>query len=224
MIEHWNAKVPEDGTVFHLGDLGFGDIEALKNIVEQLNGTIYIIRGNHDPYLNNCPYLDFKNIRAVYPQLKIRIEGTMIYLNHFPFLCFDHSYNGLEATWQLFGHVHSGPNSGSGLDCRRLVNLFPTQYDVGADNNEFVPVSFDEVKAKISDQMNSQMLLNYNQTNSGLGWFSVKKHKLPEGQQVVLRCQFPKSVKYETILVKNSTLDYDWLEEADVYWYLLPKF
>ena len=55
--------------------------------------------------------------------------------------------------WQLFGHVHSGPNSNTGLDHPRLQHLFPLQYDVGVDNNDFRPVSFNEVKAKIEAQV-----------------------------------------------------------------------
>lgn len=39
----------------------------------------------------------------------------------------------VDAVWQLFGHVHSGPN-GIGIDVDRLKYLFPTQYDVGVDN------------------------------------------------------------------------------------------
>lgn len=46
-----------------------------------------------------------------------------------------------DAVWQLFGHVHSGPN-GTGIDADRLKYLFPTQYDVGVDNNNYIPVSY----------------------------------------------------------------------------------
>ena len=64
--------------------------------------------------------------------------------------------------WQLFGHVHSGPlsgkgkdgDSGSGKDLPRLSMLFPRQYDVGVDNNDFRPVSFAEVKTIIQHQIN----------------------------------------------------------------------
>ena len=65
--------------------------------------------------------------------------------------CFGGSYKG---TWQLFGHVHSGPNSqGNGKDDSRLTHLFPTQYDVGVDNNDFRPVSYAKVGEKIRAQI-----------------------------------------------------------------------
>lgn len=58
-----------------------------------------------------------------------------------------------ERTYQ-FGHVHSGPLSHTGLDHPRLNILFPLQYDVGVDNNDFRPVSFAQVKKIIENQIN----------------------------------------------------------------------
>lgn len=49
--------------------------------------------------------------------------------------------------------MHSGRRSNTGLDHARLKYLFPRQYDVGVDNNDFRPVSFAEVKAKIEAQV-----------------------------------------------------------------------
>lgn len=63
--------------------------------------------------------------------------------------CYGGSYNG---TWQLFGHVHTSTDN-TGKDAPRLKMLFPTQYDVGVDNNDFTPVSFARVKAIIEKQI-----------------------------------------------------------------------
>ena len=148
LIRRWNETVPEDGVVFHLGDFGYGGSKEWADIHRRLNGKIYLILGNHD----------LKNIRQGYmtafvhvtQQMTIRIGGQSIYLNHNPFLCYGGSYKDV---WQLFGHVHSGPNSDTGLDHPRLQHLFPLQYDVGVDNNDFRPISFAEVKAKIEAQV-----------------------------------------------------------------------
>ena len=48
LIRRWNEKVPEDGIVFHLGDVAFGDRERVDNILKRLNGKIYLVIGNHD--------------------------------------------------------------------------------------------------------------------------------------------------------------------------------
>lgn len=166
IINNWNSVVKENDIVFHLGDFGFIGINELKKIRSQLNGKIYLITGNHDRkmlYGDAVKFLGFFDY--IGPELYINIDGQKIYLNHKPYLCFDGSYGRTDKTWtwQLFGHVHSGPNTMTGLDCQRLVHLFPTQYDVGVDNNSFTPISFEKVKEIINEQLLSQNL--YRGTN-----------------------------------------------------------
>lgn len=146
LIENWNQVVSEDDTVFHLGDFAFGGSNVWKSIIPRLNGHINLIIGNHDRKNLRQGYMS--SFGMVVPQLQIEIEENPIYLNHYPFLCYGGSYRGV---WQLFGHVHSGPNA-EGLDISRLKTLFPTQYDVGVDNNDYAPISYKEVKSKIEFQ------------------------------------------------------------------------
>ena len=90
-----------------------------------------------------------------YLGVKIEVEGRKVYLNHVPFLCYGGTYRD-DATkvWQLFGHVHTNDRSTTeGKDDKRLVMRFPTQYDVGVDNNDFRPISWKEVKEKIEAQI-----------------------------------------------------------------------
>lgn len=95
----------------------------------------------------------------------ISVNGQRIILNHNPFLCYGGAYDG---AWQLYGHVYSGPRSKTGKDIPRLSMLFPTQYDVGVDNNGFKPVSFkkevfkpgQKMSRKAAVQVNLQSALN----------------------------------------------------------------
>jgi len=141
LIENWNSVVPKDGIVFHLGDFCFGGPTAWNRVIRKLNGKIYLILGNHD--IKNLREGATWRFEGIFQQMYILVDGQRIWLNHCPFLCYGGAYNG---SWQLFGHVHSGPDSVEGLDIPRLVNLLPTQYDVGVDNNNYRPVSFYEVK------------------------------------------------------------------------------
>ena len=150
LIENWNKVVPENGTVFHLGDFAFGGSGLWNSIIPRLNGQIYLIMGNHDRKNLRQGYMD--KFVSVVPQMQIEIEERSIYLNHYPFLCYGGSYRGEDSVWQLFGHVHSGPLS-SGADSDRLVHLFPYQYDVGVDNNDFTPISWNQVKERINKQV-----------------------------------------------------------------------
>lgn len=148
LIRNWNETVPEDGIVFHLGDFCFGGNDEWWSIIPRLNGKIILIMGNHD--MRNADQDFMSCFEYVTQQITISVDGQTIILNHNPFLCFGGSYRGV---WQLFGHVHSGPRSlSNGKDDARLVYLFPTQYDVGVDNNEYKPVSFCQLKEIIKNQ------------------------------------------------------------------------
>ena len=131
LIENWNNVVGADDIVFHLGDFCLGGSAEWTKVLDRLNGKIYLIQGNHD----------MKNLRLGYTQ---RFD-----LNHCPFLCYGGAYRD---TWQLFGHVHTSKYN-TGKDKSRLAYLFPTQYDVGVDNNNFTPVFFEQVKSIIKKQV-----------------------------------------------------------------------
>ena len=152
LIENWNSVVKPGDTVFHLGDFCFGGSQAWNSILDQLNGNILLIKGNHDEKSLRQGYM--LRFKWVGYQLHLLIEDHSIYLNHFPFLCYGGTYSDNPA-WQLFGHVHSGPGA-NGKDINRMQYLFPTQYDVGVDNNNFTPVSFEQIKTIIDYQINGK--------------------------------------------------------------------
>lgn len=149
LIENWNNRVGKDDLVFHLGDFCFGGSYEWNKYLDALNGKIILIIGNHDRKNLRQGYIT--KFEFVTPQMQITIGKQSIYLNHMPFLCYAGSWRNV---WQLFGHVHSGPNSNKdGIDIPRLEYLYPLQYDVGVDNNDFVPISYQEIKAKIDSQI-----------------------------------------------------------------------
>ena len=72
LIENWNKKVPHDGTVYHLGDFAWGGYEFWKNIRNQLNGNIILIKGNHDEK-NMTPSAEQELFDYVTFQMKLEI-------------------------------------------------------------------------------------------------------------------------------------------------------
>lgn len=154
MIANWNRVVGENDIVFHLGDFCMGGSAKWTNLLNRLNGKIYLIIGNHD--MKNLKQSCSDRFEKVAMQMYIEVDKQKIYLNHCPFLCYGGAYRD---TWQLFGHVHTNKNN-TGIDASRLKMLFPTQYDVGVDNNNFTPVSFEQVKAIIQKQVEQ-----YNKNN-----------------------------------------------------------
>ena len=152
LIDNWNKTVPLDGLTFVLGDIGFTNSEQIIDIFGQLNGDKILIRGNHD-----CNYKDdvldtiFDEIHDIlYLRITDSVDSKFYYmvLSHYPMLDWQSSFRG---SWQLFGHLHT----------RSLIEfetfktkLFPQQYDVGVDNNNFYPISFCQLKTIMKEQSN----------------------------------------------------------------------
>lgn len=146
LIANWNRVVGKDDIIFHLGDFAMGGSAEWSRLLQKLNGKIYLILGNHDLKTIGA---GFSRLEGVAMQMLINVKGQIIYLNHYPFLCYGGSYRN---TWQLYDHVHTGP-ANRGLDVPRLKMMLPTQYDVGVDNNNYIPVSFEQVKRSIRKQI-----------------------------------------------------------------------
>lgn len=146
LIDNWNAIVPEDGVVFHLGDFGYG--KNLLDIAKALNGRKYIIGGNHDvPGTFSSKEMQEEGRCIPVGREQILHAGSRrIFLCHYPYLCYEGEYSG---TIQLFGHIHTGRDGDSaGFDAPRTQYLLPFQYDVGVDNNDFRPISLQEILQK----------------------------------------------------------------------------
>ena len=159
LISNWNNTVPKDGIVFHLGDFAFGGSEVWHKILSRLNGQIHLILGNHDLKNFRQGYAD--SFASVQEQLTIDIGKKKVILTHFPLLCYHGTWGTEMNVWNLMGHVHTLSSNNSGKDFERLQYLFPTQYDVGVDFNNYTPISFQEVKEKIDFQVKNNVNMLY---------------------------------------------------------------
>lgn len=153
LISNWNKVVGINDYVFHLGDFSVGGAAEWTSLLDSLNGRIFLVLGNHD--MNNVDQGFMRRFEDVSMQMLISIGKQRVYLNHYPFLCYGGAYRG---TWQLFGHLHTS-SCMSGLDSPRAQMLFPGQYDVGVDNNNYTPISFAEVEVKIQEQIAKSTML-----------------------------------------------------------------
>lgn len=152
LINNWNSVVDANDIVFHLGDFAFAGSEVFENVIKQLNGRIYWILGNHD-YKNFRPHYQ-QYFEHIAPKMVISVDGQPIILNHEPLLCFGGQLN--NRYWQLFGHVHTSHQdySKQGCDIERMTQMStPTMYDVGVDYNHYTPISFEQLKERIDEQI-----------------------------------------------------------------------
>ena len=53
MIDQWNSKVRKNDEVVVLGDFSWGNAKETTEILDELKGKIYLIRGNHDRFLDD---------------------------------------------------------------------------------------------------------------------------------------------------------------------------
>jgi calcineurin-like phosphoesterase family protein len=121
IIKNWNSVVSEQDLVYHLGDFAFRQHHSYR---KQLNGEIIFIEGNHDKVTG--PGL-FKEVHKL---LRIKINEYDITLCHFAMRVWNKSHFN---SWHLYGHSHGGlPPEGK-------------SWDVGVDNNNFTPLSLDQV-------------------------------------------------------------------------------
>lgn len=163
LIENWNKTVPDTATVFILGDFAFASKNQWRGILNQLTGKKYLILGNHDRH-DEIPYEMFEDVVDL-AEVTIKISNgnweTFI-LSHRPLLCWEGSEKGYK---HLFGHVHSCDAreetcENGDAELVKLLSYRP-MYDVGVDNNDYKPISVEEVLEKIKNKIKNEHKSTY---------------------------------------------------------------
>ncbi len=141
LVDNWNSVVPKDGTVYHLGDFALGgNFESHTRLRKRLNGEIVLLLGNHcyQNKLDRTRYLDLFKIITDVISLKVKLsdgEYLKLFMSHYPHLYWQRGF------YHLHGHIHSGPNS----TASEVEIPHRLRYDIGVDNNNYYPVSFDGI-------------------------------------------------------------------------------
>jgi calcineurin-like phosphoesterase family protein len=118
MIRRWNSTVKPEDQVIHLGDFSFGLKSQRNSIKNQLNGKIFIIRGNHDPpskYLKRSGFVVCQT-----PTYKL----FNIIFSHQPL-----PTNQLNGNINVHAHLHDPPQ-----------NIDKYHINAGVDFTDFYPV------------------------------------------------------------------------------------
>ena len=106
LIDNWNSVVTDEDRVYMLGDFSWGGTGKAKKILEQLNGRIIWIIGNHDPE-NESFYRKLVTMGYIeeYHDMLIRwIDGYEITMCHYPMACYKHDSN--DRNLMFYGHLH----------------------------------------------------------------------------------------------------------------------
>lgn len=112
LINKWNSVVRKQDTVYFLGDFCLKNKEYTENVLKQLKGKKFLIRGNHDKSLNGLENYfewvgDIKEAKFTNNQFKFidPNETFCVEMCHFPFLSWNRRPHG---TCHIHGHCHGG--------------------------------------------------------------------------------------------------------------------
>ncbi len=137
LIQRWNEKIKPKDVVYHLGDFGLTYKENLATILDQLNGKIHLIAGNHEGSAiqnkNRFEWIkDYHELKVKDPDCSNGVQRIILF--HYAMRVWRGDARG---NWHLYGHSHGNlPDLADRLS-----------FDVGVDNHDFYPLSYAEVKA-----------------------------------------------------------------------------
>jgi calcineurin-like phosphoesterase family protein len=136
LIANHNSVVKPADVVYCIGDFSFHrDQSRTRSIIHALNGTKFLIRGNHDKYLEDktlSMFAKVDNYMEIYVP-DVDIGKQLIVLFHYSMKVWNKSHHG---SWHLFGHSHGSlPDDPNSLS-----------FDVGVDCHGYTPISYNRVK------------------------------------------------------------------------------
>ena len=126
IINNWNSLIIKKDDVYILGDFTFNNEKGLE-VIKQLRGTKYLIKGNHDK-ISPQLYNEFAWVRD-YSEIK---DGNrLVILSHYPIA---HWKNADYGSYHLYGHIHMGRDYAPFNDYIQLMkkrNIPYNCYNVG---------------------------------------------------------------------------------------------
>lgn len=156
IIERWNAAVSPEDEVWHLGDVALGPIAESLPLMSRLNGTKFLVVGNHDRiFSENKPsqqerfgpiYRQYFSVTFPGPIRLLLHNGLFVNVCHFPYSGDSHTDDRYpqhrpvdDGGWLIHGHVHE------------MWKINGRQINVGVDVWDFTPVSEDTILDIIRD-------------------------------------------------------------------------
>ncbi len=129
LVSRWNEVVKPGDTVWHLGDFSHRNSTLIADYRSRLNGTIHLVRGNHDTGIKGENLALFASVQLM---AEVTTRGKSIILCHYPLREWDKAWRG---AWHLHGHVHG----------RLDEETIGFSLDIGVDSHNYQPVSFDQL-------------------------------------------------------------------------------
>lgn len=149
LVANHNSVVNPDDIVIHLGDLAMGSFETSLDFASQLNGTKFLIAGNHDRFFSGWKRKGQQaTSRARYEAagftlleeiVEVRVGDVTFLASHFPYSGDSHGEDRYvekrpvdKGGFLVHGHTHS-PFA--------TQDSMPRQFHAGVDAHNLFPVN-----------------------------------------------------------------------------------
>lgn len=110
IVARWNEKVRQQDDVVILGDVSMERGKLTSDLLQQLSGRLYLIKGNHDTYLKDRRF-DISRFEWIKDYEELNDNRRKVVLSHYPVFCYNGQYrrdkDGNPKTYMLYGHVHN---------------------------------------------------------------------------------------------------------------------
>jgi calcineurin-like phosphoesterase family protein len=142
IVNNWNAVVRPEDHVYITGDVCMGRLNESVQYIKQLNGTKFLIAGNHDVKARKD-----EEFRKQFAWIKDYFELSVpdgkrkqrIIMSHYPML----SWHGMgKGSIMVHGHCHN--NLPLDPEAKRI--------DVGLDAQKYYPMDYPSLK-KLADTL-----------------------------------------------------------------------
>ncbi|MCD8068987.1 MAG: metallophosphoesterase family protein [Lachnospiraceae bacterium] len=147
IIRNWNGKVKPQDEVYILGDVTMKGPDFAKERLLRLNGTLYLVKGNHDHFVNKNKF-DPDLFGWVKDYYQLKVDNRRFILFHYPITEWNYRPQG---SIHLHGHQHNKQE----YNLKNRENGI-LRYDVGMDANNFTPVSLEEIVRFFGVQRNTK--------------------------------------------------------------------
>lgn len=128
MVENWNAVVKDEDIIYHLGDLYFGSLNCMKDLMKQLKGRKRLIVGNHDNIKVISRERFFQKIQMwrMFPEFGLLLTHVPVH----------NSTLEIKGIVNVHGHTHCNPS--------------PTEkhINVCVEATNYAPINIEDLRIK----------------------------------------------------------------------------
>jgi len=135
LVLNWNKAVTDADDIYVLGDFAMAGKDRVAKYVAQLHGKIHLVYGSHDKV--DDAFWRGIGVEPLGYLYELKAGTGYVTLCHYAMRSWPRSHYG---AWHLYGHSHGH------------LSPFPHAMDVGVDANNYAPVSWAEVVARLGEQ------------------------------------------------------------------------